>query len=482
MLIPFVGDAYKVRSPNLNAQTLINLYLIMDKKGGKTPTALYRTPGLTLFSDDSTHASVRGLLESNGVLYAVVDNIFYSVRTDGVRTQLGVLLTSIGLVDLVANGLQIAITEDTGENYYVYTLENGEFEQNPANFPRSKTITYQDGYGILPRPNSTQWYITDLFDFAAIDPLEFASANTSEDYLITAISRAQELFLIKRNSTEVWYDTGNADFPFERRQTLVLRYGIAAAYSLVRMDNTILIWLGRNEHSQIVVVMVNGYETEIVSDEGVDFAISNYETVDDAFAFAYEMDGHLFYVLTFPTADRTWVLDLTTQSWHERRSQINNPGPDAFPTRQGRWRPNCYAFFNNKHIVGDFESGKLFYIDKNNYTDNGTPITWERTTYHLSKDEKYLFCNNFQLVIQSGVGLVTGQGSDPQIMLQVSKDMGHTFGPEEWQSMGKIGEYNKRLLWAALGSARDWVFRVRGTDPVNVAILGARAEMEGADY
>jgi hypothetical protein len=481
MNVPFVGDAYSVRSPNLNCQTCINLYPVVDRKGGKAPSALYRTAGLKLFANDTDHLSVRGLFESNNILYAVIDDTFYRVDSLGTKYELGTLLTSIGLVQMESNGLQILIVD--GPNEYVYTLSTQQFQQNPsANFLGSYTAAYQDGYGIFFKPNTNIFYITDLFDFSTLNATEFGSANTSEDYLVTGISRSQELWLLKTNSAEVWYDTGNTDFPFERRQTLVFRYGCAARYSLVRVDNNILIWLGRNEHSKIVVVMVNGYEASVISTEAVNTAFDNYETVGDAIAFVYEDESHVFYVLTFPTEDRTWVFDLATQMWHERRSQINNSQPSSLPTRQGRFRANCYAFFNNKHIVGDFESGKLYELDTKTYTENGTPITWERTTYHTSDDEKYLFFNNFQLIMQAGVGLNTGQGSDPQVMLQISKDYGHTFGADRWRSMGKQGQFKCRAKWNALGCARDFVYRVRGTDPVMTAILGARADIEEASY
>jgi hypothetical protein len=482
MIIPFVGDAYKTRSPNLNCQTCINLYPVIDQKGGKAPTALYRTEGLTLFSDDDDLNYVtRGTFEENGILYAVIDNKFYTIDTAGTRTLRGTLLTSVGIIDMQSNGLQICIVD--GDNQYVYTQSTQVFTTNPsANFLGSYTIAYQDGYGIFFKPNTTTFYITDLFDFSILNALDFDQADTSPDNLITGISKSQELWLIKRNSAEVWYDTGNLDFPLQRRQTLVFRYGIAAQYSLVRVDNTYLVWLGRNEHSQTVVVAIEGYSAKIISNDAINYIFSTYTTVDDAQAFVYEKDGHLMYVLTFPTEDRTWVYDLTTEMWHERRSQINNQEPFISPTRQGRWRPNTYAFFNNKHIVGDFESGKLFYLDDNNYTENGTPITWERTTYHLSQDEKYLFIDNLQIVVQSGVGLNDGQGSDPQMMLQVSKDMGHTFSAERWRSMGKQGQYKKRVQWTALGGSRDWVFRARGTDPVNTVILSARANVNEAEY
>lgn len=483
MIIPFVGDAYKAPSINLNAQTCINLYGVLDSRQGKTPSALYKRPGLRLFADDSDHYSVRGLYETNGLLYGVADADFYRWDALGYRYHLGTLASSAGRVLFESSGFQIMITEEGGDNYYVYDLETGEFETNPAaDFPKAQFSAYQDGYGILPVPNTARWYVTDLFDFAAIDPLDFASAISTPDNLVTAISRSGEVFLFKNASTVVWYNTGDVDFPFEPRQTLVIRYGIAAGYSLALVDNTILIWLGRNEHSKAVVVQLTGYEAEPVSTEAIENEWATYEKVDDAFGFVFRHNTHVFYVITFPTADRTWIYDLTTKGWYEWRSELTNNEPNVAPTRQGRWRPNCYALFNNQHIVGDFESGKLFVIDPDTYTDNGTAITWERTAYHISDDEKYLFCSNFQLIVEGGKGLTVGQGSDPQVMLQVSRDYGHTFLAERWRSMGALGQFKTRVIWASLGAARDWVFRVRGTDPIKIAILGARADFEKGAY
>lgn len=480
MLINIVGDAYKVRSPYLNAQTCINYYPVLDQKHGKTITALYPTAGKVLFSAGENLEQVRQLYETNEVLYGVVGHKFYQIDAAGTRFEKGELLTGAGPVSIVSNGLQVMIVD--GRNQYVYTIATDTFQQNPtADFLGCNVATYQDGYGILPVPNSTTWYITDLFDFSVINPLEFASANTDEQWIVSAVSKSQEVWLLKRNSTEIWYDTGNADFPFQRRQTLIIRYGCAAPYSLLKMDSNTLLWLARNEHAKLNVIRLDGYEASVISNDAVETAISSYAVINDAIGYVDQgSDGHVFYILTFPTADRTWVYDLSTGLWHERRSELNNEKPFIFPTRQGRDRGNCYALFSGKRLVGDFQTGNIFALDDNINTENDILITRERTTCHVSEDERFLFINNFQLIAETGVGLNDGEGSDPQIMLQVSKNGAVTFGVERWRSLGRQGYYKHRVKWNALGASRDWVFRLRIRSPVKVFILGARADVEGA--
>jgi hypothetical protein len=68
-----------------------------------------------------------------------------------------------------------------------------------------------------------------------------------------------------------------------------------------------------------------------------------------------------------------------------------------------------------------------------------------------------------------------GQGSDPQVMLKISKDNGKTFGPERWKSMGTKGQYKKRVIWEELGTARDFVFQFTVTDPVPFIVNLAEA-------
>jgi hypothetical protein len=272
------------------------------------------------------------------------------------------------------------------------------------------------------------------------------------------------------NSIEVWYDSGATDFPLQRIQGAFNELGCAAPYSVAKMDNG-LFWLGRDRRGQGIVYRANGYTGVRISTHAVEWQIQQYADLSDAIGYTYQQDGHSFYVLIFPTANTTWVYDAATQAWHERAGFVN-----GFFTRH---RSNCQMAFNNKIVVGDFEDGNIYAFDLDDYSDNGEIQKWLRTWRALptgTNTLKRTAQHTLQLDCESGVGINSGQGEDPQVMLRFSDDGGHTWSNESWKSMGKIGEYYKRVIWRRLGMTlklRDRVYEVSGTDPVKIAIMGA---------
>lgn len=341
----------------------------------------------------------------------------------------------------------------------------------------------QDGYGIYIKQNSNQFYISDLDDFSRVNALSVAQENAWPDFLVAGVSVREELWLIGRTISRIWYDTGADPVPFEPRTNLTIKYGTIAPYSVAVGHNNILFWLGNNEDGGRLAIMVTDYAPQIISKEPINNEWNTYERVDDAIGFVVQKGGHVFYHLIFPTADRTWVYDLTTQMWHEKRSSYLNENPKASDSRLGRWRGNNYAYFGDKHLVGDAISGRILYLDSTNYTDVGTQVLRERTTRIMDKDLQRIFLNSLQIDVEAGEGITdrTGQGYDPQIMLQISKDDGITWGNELWRSIGKKGEYGKRVKWNRLGASRSFTFRIKTSDPVYNVILGAVAELEVSD-
>jgi hypothetical protein len=221
------------------------------------------------------------------------------------------------------------------------------------------------------------------------------------------------------------------------------------------------------------VIRADGYSPSIVSTNHLHYLFESYTTTSDAIGFGYVQEGHSFYVLTFPTEKKTWVYDASTNLWHQRRSYPVDAAGD-----EGRHRANCYAFFDGKHLVGDYTDGKIYEWDMGVYKDGTQTIRRIRTSQIVHNDRKNIFFHKFELDFEGGVGLATGQGNDPQAMLQWSDDGGHTWSNEQWVDIGPIGEYTARAVWRRLGRSRNRVFRVMVSDPVKFVLIAAHLDGE----
>jgi len=467
MQIPFIGGAYKGRSTDLNAQVCINLYPEIDRQEAKNIRALIGTPGLKSFCDTSVSDPVRGFHVMGDHLYTVIGNTLYKVYSDGTYDSLGSPLgTSEGYVWMADNGTEVMVV-DPGINGYIYT---GDIFAGitAAGFPIPSSLTYQDGYFIVTEKDTGKFFISGSYDGTSWDALDYATAESNPDDLLACLSDHGEVWLFGKDTTEVWYNSGAADFPFQRVPGVFIPEGIKAPGSPARLDNSIL-WLT----DKLQVVRVDGYTPRIVSTPHLEYRFAQYETTEDAHGYGYTQEGHVFYVLTFPDAGATWVYDPTTDLWHQRQSYPVHQSGDA-----GRHRANCYAYFAGKHIVGDYVKGELYELDMDTFDDDGETIRRIRTCQVIHKDRRNLFFPRFELDFEGGVGLSTGQGDDPQAMLQWSDDGGHTWSYERWVDIGPIGEYTARAVWRRLGRSRNRVFRVMVSDPVKYVLIAANAEIE----
>ena len=473
MKTPILGGAYVARSVNAADNRMVNLFPEAVPEGGKEPGFLSRCPGLLLLATVGT-GPIRGLWVTNGVAYVVSGSQFYSLTTSYTATLLGTV-SGTGPVSMADNGTQIFIA--CNPLSYIYNTSTAVFAQiTDVDFPGAGSVGYLDGYFVFNEPNTQKFWVTSLLDGTSIDPLDFASAEGYPDNVVALNINHREIWLFGNNSIEVWYDAGNADFPMARIQGAFMELGCAAAYSVAKLDNTVY-WLGSDARGRGIVYRGKGYNGERVSTHAIEFAIQNYATISDAIGYTYQQEGHAFYVLSFPTAGKTWAYDVSTQAWHERAGFENGEFV--------RHRSNCQMSFNNEIIVGDYEDGKLYAFDLDVYADNSQIQKWLRSWRAIPPGQNNLkrtAQHMLQLDCESGVGLNTGQGSDPQVSLRWSDDGGHTWSNYHARTMGKIGEFGERVIWRRLGMTlklRDRVYEASGTDPVKIAILGAELQASG---
>jgi hypothetical protein len=434
------------------------------------------------------------------------------------------------------NGTQLFIAAN-GPSYIYNNLTSTFAQILDVDFPGAVTVGYLDGYFVFNEPNSQRIWVTQLLDGTSIDPLDFASAEGSPDGVVGIIVDHREVWVYGTGTVEVWYDTGSSDFPLQRIQGAFNEIGCISAYTIAKMDNG-LFWLGADARGQGIVYRANGYTGQRISTHAVEWQIQQYGNLTDAIAYTYQQDGHSFYVLTFPSANATWVYDVATGAWHERAGWNNG----SFT----RHRSNCQMAFNTKIVVGDYENGNIYAFDLDTYADNGQTQKWLRSWRALPTGQNNLkrtAQHSMQIDIESGVGLngvplqdmylttdvleannyfllseggdsiidedtsvesiyittdiiepnnyflvsedgayfideeMDGvQGADPEVMLRWSDDGGHTWSNYRTASIGKIGEYYRRVWFRRLGMTlqlRDRVYELSMTDPVKTALMGA---------
>ena len=335
--------------------------------------------------------------------------------------------------------------------------------------PNPQRIWFIEGWLGVNSGGTRTFYTTGPTPYQILFPGLFESLkDSSSDNLVTHMENNREAWEIGERTSEVWFNSGGANFSFSRIPGVGPQIGCAAVHSIARAGPQ-LCWLGRNEQGQNIVVVTSQYSWDKISTAAIDYEIAQYPVVSDAIGYAYEEGGELFYVLLFPTADVTWVFSFTSQEWHQRASYDPNAG--LFH----RHRSNCYMDFGDVRLVGDYQTGQIHQMSRSYFTDAGNPLRRVRRTPHVWAKgiRERLFFSQLQVEFTPGVGLQSGQGSSPQAMLRWSDDGGFTWSNEHWVSIGKTGETKNRAIWRALGRARDRVWEVNFTDPVQCDIIGA---------
>ena len=471
MRFGFVGASYTTRSLIGDVQRCMNLYPEEVESGaGKSQIVLHGTPGLTAFITLGT-APVRALFKTdeNGErVLAVGGDTVYDLTEAGGSTSLGTIIADANPASIAYNRTQYLIV--SGGNGYILTATTLT-QISGADWPGASMCAYLDGYFIVIRPGTQEIWISALNDGTSWNALDFAAAEAAPDDLLSIFADHGELWLFGAEKTEVFYDSGNVDFPLQRIEGAIIEQGIDAAYSVAKVDNS-LFWMGGSRRGRGVVYRANGFVPERVSNHAVEFAIQNYPTTSDARAYSYEEEGHEFYVLTFPTADATWAFDVATGMWHERSywDPIVQTGFAA-----SRATNHVYAF--GAHLVGDRSSGVIYKQSLDVYDDNGDAIRRLRRAPHVSEELQWFFHHSFVIDMEVGVGLQTGQGSDPQVMMRFSDDGGHTWSTTRQASIGAVGQRITRVKFNRLGRSRDRVYEIVVSDPVKLAIVDAYLEV-----
>jgi hypothetical protein len=388
----------------------------------------------------------------------------YEVDNAATVTLRGTLTSNASICTIAENVTQLAICD--GADLWILTYATNAFAKvTDVDFPGAATVTFQDQLFIVNKPNTAEIFISAVADGYSWAALDFQTAESSPDNAVRVYSAFGQIWVFGETTTEVWYNSGDTTYPFTRVEGAKIQIGCVAPYSVLDMDNQIF-WIGNDKDGRGIVYAAQGYTAIRISTNAIELLIRAATNIAAIRADSYQEDGHLFYRLSGGGLATTLVFDAATGIWHERA----NLEADGTLTTH---RAIAHMFIFGRHLVADKTSGVIYEQSKDYYSDNGDEIFRQRTFTHLSDENKRLVIRELQVDFEAGVGLTSGQGSDPVALLETSNDGGKTWSSQYSTKIGAIGQYKKRAVWRRLGQFDLFTARITITDPVKVAICGA---------
>jgi hypothetical protein len=493
-LLPLWGRGVKNRSANISVQRRLNLYT--EKAAGEDlDFALMGRPGLAFLTRN--YLSVPGQPVDAGT--AATGLLVYDYRTtvgsfteygsgyissfsDGWLQGRAINQTStptvqeppiggtdaypLGMVDMAFNGNVVVAVNGAAAWYaspsnYLSTPFDIATTYPAGTFPwtGATSICYiANRFVCNYPPNAGQFCWSELNSFigGVWDGLDFSNAESSPDGLVAVRAVRGELVLFGKETIEFW--NPDPQTVFSKIQGTTQPYGLLAQWS-VQTSGDVTYFLGV-QSGQPQIYAMKGYQVARISTPGVERML-----IDDGIDLSaptssiFSIAGHTFYVLNLANTSLVW--DVTENTWGE------------WQTDGKRWCGQFVAPAWGQLLVTDYRNSKCYTMDIDTFDDNGQPIIKEFVSQHTFANLDRFTLWELAVEFEGGVGLSSGQGSDPQAMLQISRDHGHTFGSEMWTTMGAIGQYLQRAVWRRLGRQRDLVTKIRVSDSVKTVAVRA---------
>ena len=327
--------------------------------------------------------------------------------------------------------------------------------------------------------NSKSIYPNGGFDFAVSGSggptsiTSTGSAESSPDDLLRPYAFGQWAYMFGVKTIEPFYDTGAKApaVPFSRIDSAIIQKGLGGFYTIANTDRA-LYFLGddSNVYKIIQSQLTNITPPSIVNSiKGLD--------KDTAEGYTITLNGQDYYILKFSTG-MTYAYDERINEWFNLSSGVDD----------GPYLASSYIRVYDKDLAVDYRTGKLIELSLTAYDDLGEVIQRRRVLPPFTSSSaglaygKRMLMSSIKFGLQSGVGIVTGQGSDPKIMVEASLDGGETWSTERWVKIGMMGKYLIKAEFWEMISFYEITFRITVSDPVFCSLHDAVIEVKGDGY
>lgn len=442
----------------------INLIPEGDKSG--TYRSARRTEGLSLFATLSLGPVRSNILVNNRKAYAVSGSTLYRVSMEGVVETLGVV-NGAGRAQLVANAIpgdsQILILNGSGAGY-IYDSGGLVAITDPDFFPSSSATILNERFWLV-RDDTNEFFGSDISDGTSYDPLTFASAEESPDEVVACIAKKSAFWAIGSETSEYWQSVDDTVLPLRQVKGATKEFGIIARDSLAEANET-FVFMADDRTIRMAqgssLVKISNLEFELKVKGNGTTTNPGFSVVEDAYGVFIDGPVHSIYCITFPAEKYTWCYDINTGLSHSRESE-----------GLGFWRVNAATKFGSIILGGDAIDGKLWKIDPDKRTEDGSVLRAKLVTPTVSYEKDATIP---LIEIDMEVAQTTDPNIDPKMMVYYTKDGGNTYINKGHISLGNYGHHRARVPLRAFGRLvryKDFGLRLEVTDAVGVQFYGA---------
>lgn len=462
--INFNGPTLQARSSRVNDQLTVNMYAKATTPASRSPVVCYSLPGLKSSLTAGTGPHRGEPIKFGTSWFLVSGSEFYEVDALGVATRRGVLVSSVGRIKMAKTFTQIGIVDGS----FVYIWDGLSLTQITTGPAMPVWIESINGYFLVVEGGSQNFFLSGLNDGSTWNPLDYDVAAAVSDELNALSTTTGDVWLLGTESLEIWYFSGNADFPITKIPGMVFDYGLAARHSLSALDSN-PIWLAQTPKGGPVVVTAEGRQPRILSNDDLNWQLSQLTRTDDAIGMCYTQAGDPFYVLSFPTDQVTFGLDIKTGWWHIREA------PD------GRmWDVAGMVYFGDKHYACSAHDGVVYELDFATYQDRGENRRRARRAAVVDDSATKMTHNALEFILEVGVGTLTGDAISPTVQLRYSDDGGKNWSSNLSRPLGIQGAYRTRVVFETLGDSYGRIYELSTRHPVDFTIISAFLDWERA--
>lgn len=459
-----VGQEYEHRSTAISVQKTMNL-IPQAEVTGASESSLTTWPGCTLFS--STAGANRGMTVFKNELYKVGGSTLYKIDQIGNFTVIGAI-----------SGTNRCIFANDGTNMIIttggdgYQLTGSTLTQiTDTDFENGNSVSYLNQQMIFDG-NGGRFQVSDVGDPDSLQPNNFATAESSPDDAIRTFVFRERVYIFGERSTETWYNSGTGNPPFARVNGGTMNVGLGAIHSVAATDDYCY-FLGDDRR----VYRFSSHQPQNVTSIAISHQIGLMTTFSDAIASIYQIEGQSFYVITFPTAGKTYGFNEQAGAWFSLST-----GAD-----QSRYIGEDYTECYGKKFIVSRDDGSVLQLSLTTYTDNGNIKSQERIIgpingTSLGIPAERLLMSYVDLVMEMGVGIASGQGSNPQLLLSASFDGGKSWTNEDDVLLGRTGEGRLKARWDHMESFYSCFIRIRCTDPVFISLFSGSIGIKASGF